>query len=103
MAIPDKDLTIIDCELADFELDGTVPAVIAVVITVVPAEVLKIVVLAEVESGFRVEVDEGTCDIWSASTNSTRQIMIPTYRLQRHRLQHVSVHIGRSTTRVGRK
>ena len=61
-AIPDKDLTFISCELAELEPDVMLP-VIAVVITVVSAGVLKIVVLAEVESELRVEIDEGACEI----------------------------------------
>ena len=80
-ALPDKDLSFISCDLAELEADGTVPAVIVVVVMVIFAGVLEVVVLAEVESVFRVEIDEGACEIWSASASSTCEIMILTYRL----------------------
>lgn len=52
MAPPDMDL----------ELDETVPAVTVVAVTVVSAGVLETVVLAEVESELKVEVDERACE-----------------------------------------
>ena len=68
IAPPDKDLGIVDCELAELDLDGTLPAVIVVVATTVSAEVLKLVALDEVESEVEVKVDEGPCESKSAFT-----------------------------------
>ena len=82
MAPPDMDLDVVDCELAELELNGTFPAVTVVAVTVVSAGVLENVVLAEVEIELKVEVDEGACETWSASTSGIHEIMIPTYRLQ---------------------
>lgn len=67
MAPPDMDLDVVNCGFAALELelglDETLPAVLVVAATVVPAGVLKLTVLAEVESELEVEVDEGACEI----------------------------------------
>ena len=70
MAPPYKGLGFEDCELAELELDETLPVVIVVAATVISAGALKTVVLAEVES--EVEVDEGACESYLASTSSTK-------------------------------
>ena len=60
IAPPYKGLGVVDCELAELELDETLPAVIVVAATVISAGALKIDVLAEAES--EVDIDEEACE-----------------------------------------
>lgn len=60
MAPMRMELGVVACELAELDLDETLPAAIVVATTVFSAGVLTTVVLAEVES--EVEVDEGACE-----------------------------------------
>ena len=71
MAPPDKDLGIlgiVDCELAELELDDILSAVTVMVATGVFAGVPETVKLGKVESEVEVEVDEGPCESKSAFT-----------------------------------
>ena len=68
MASADKDLGVVDCELAELELDDIFSAVIVMVATGVFAGVPKTVTLGKVESEVEVEVDEGACESNSAFT-----------------------------------
>ncbi len=54
-------MDVVDCELAELELDETIPAVTVVEITGLSAGVLEIVVLAGGKRELNVEVDQGAC------------------------------------------
>lgn len=85
----DKDLGVVDCELAELELDDILSAVIVMVATGEFAGVPKAVTLGKVESEVEVEVDEGACQSKSAFTIESTRNVISTYHLQRHGLQQI--------------